>query len=130
MSRSLPPLVLNGIGEDLLFDRGALGAAVWGAPRSQGWDEAEMSGVLSVLKKVGGAAVSVTKAVGKGVVNAAASRVGLGPVFSANQTASIVPGQQAIVSGGAQQPTNYMPWIIGGGAALALVTVVVLATRK
>ncbi len=134
MPHSLPDYAFEGlgdVGDDLLFDRAAIGAVVFDRPRDYGWqgERGEMSGVASFLKKVGGGVANVGKAVGKGVVNAAASKVGIGPIFS-GPTAQIVTSNQGAPGQGPPAPAvNYTPYIIGGGAAV-LLAVVLLSRRK
>jgi len=111
---------MRGMGNDLLFDRSQLAALAFSTPRE------EMAGVADFFKKVGGAVGGVAKAVGKGAVNAAASRVGIGPVFT-GPTASIVnqPAGNALTS--APPPAkSYTPWIIGGAAVGVLGLILLL----
>lgn len=119
----------------------ALGEAVFSVDRSQlvpttgyyraagmgDWadDYAQMAGVKSFFKSLGTAVGGAAKSVGKGAVNAAAAKVGLGPIFPAGQTAAVVPYGQ-------QEParTNYTPFLIAGAAGLGLLTVVLLTRKK
>lgn len=128
MAHSLPDYAFEGMGDDLLFDRAALGSVVFAHPRSAGWQDPELSGVTDFFKKVGKGVGNVGKAVGKGVVNAAASKVGLGPLFGGT-TASIVTHQPGALVAPPPPAKNYTPFIIGG-AALAVLGLVVIARRK
>jgi hypothetical protein len=133
MGRELPSYAFQGlgdVGDDLLFDRAAIGSVVFAQSRNLGWvgdDEYEMSGVKDFFKKVGGAVVGVGKAVGKGAVNAAASRVGLGPLFG-GPTAQIVTSSNQPGAAPPPRPVNYTPYLIGGGA-LALLALVLIARK-
>lgn len=134
MGRELPDYAFVGmgdVGDDLLFDRAAIGSVVFQTSRNIGWvgdDEYEMSGITDFFKKVGGGIVGVGKAVGKGAVNAAASRVGLGPLFGGPTATIVTSSNQAAAAPPPPKAVNYTPYIIGGGA-LALLAVVLIARR-
>lgn len=131
MGHELPDYAFEGIGgmgNDLFFDRQAMGALVFQQARHP-----QMDGVGDFFKKVVSTVskpiVGITKAVGKGVINAAGRTVGLGPIFEPGQTATVVPGGQMMVAAPPPAP-NYMPLIIGGVAAAGLIGIILLTRRK
>ena len=120
--------------------------------RGMGYDpwEAELEGmglgVPKFIKKIGSGIKKGAKAVGKGakavarpvgkvakfagkaVANAAAAKVGLGPLFP-GATQQALTGEGEVVE--APPKTNYTPWLIGGGVVLlAGVGYLALSGRK
>lgn len=80
-----------------------------------------MDSFLDLFKAAGQTAVDIIGAKNSGVTST--NNPAVNPAALAEAARQLEAQKQ-------QTPTNYTPWLIGGGVAVALVVVLVVATRK